>query len=111
MVRDGVITEIAVEDVVRDDVLDVSTGDALPVDGTVLTEAGLEIDESLLTGESDPVAKEPGDRVLSGSFVTAGQGRFVAAAVGDDAYAARLAKEAKQFTVAHSELRWGPTGS
>ena len=107
VVRDGAMAEIAVEDVVRDDVLDVSTGDALPVDGTVLTEAGLEIDESLLTGESDPVAKEPGDRVLSGSFVTAGQGRFVATAVGDDAYAARLAKEAKQFTVVHSELRAG----
>ncbi len=107
VVRDGAVVEIAVEDVVRDDVLDVSTGDALPVDGTVLTETGLEIDESLLTGESDPVAKEPGDRVLSGSFVTAGQGRFVATAVGDDAYAARLAKEAKQFTVVHSELRAG----
>ena len=107
VVRDGAMAEIAVEDVVRDDVLDVSTGDALPVDGTVLTGTGLEIDESLLTGESDPVAKERGDRVLSGSFVTAGQGRFVATAVGDDAYAARLAKEAKQFTVVHSELRAG----
>ena len=107
VVRDGKVVEIAVEDVVRDDVLDVSTGDALPVDGIVLTEAGLEIDESLLTGESDPVAKEPGDRVLSGSFVTAGQGRFVATAVGDDAYAAKLAREAKQFTVVHSELRAG----
>ena len=107
VVRDGAVAEIAIEDVVRDDVLDVSTGDQLPVDGTVLTEAGLEIDESLLTGESDPVAKEPGDRVLSGSFVIAGQGRFVATAVGDDAYAARLAREAKQFTVVHSELRAG----
>lgn len=107
VVRDGTVAEIAVEDVVRDDVLDVSTGDALPVDGIVLTEAGLEIDESLLTGESDPVAKERGDRVLSGSFVTAGQGRFVATEVGDAAYAARLAKEAKQFTVVHSELRAG----
>ena len=107
VVRDGAMAEIAVEDVVRDDVLDVSTGDALPVDGTVLTETGLEIDESLLTGESDPVAKGHGDRVLSGSFVTAGQGRFVATAVGDDAYAAQLAKEAKQFTLVHSELRAG----
>ncbi len=107
VVRDGALTEIAIENVVRDDILDVSTGDALPVDGIVLTAAGFEIDESLLTGESDPVAKERGDRVRSGSFVTAGQGRFVATEVGDAAYAARLAKEAKQFTTVHSELRAG----
>src|SRR5207253_3978748 len=96
-----------VEDVVRDDILDVSTGDALPVDGIVLTAAGLEVDESLLTGESDPVVKQRGDLVRSGSFVVAGQGRFVATAVGDAAYAAKLAKEAKQFTLVHSELRAG----
>jgi cation-transporting P-type ATPase E len=107
VVRDGAVAEIAVERVVRDDVLDVSSGDALPVDGVVLTAAGFEVDESLLTGESDPLAKRPGDRVLSGSFVTAGQGRFVATEVGDAAYAARLAKEAKQFTTVHSELRAG----
>ncbi|MEA2686216.1 MAG: cation-transporting P-type ATPase [Actinomycetota bacterium] len=107
VVRDGVVTEIAVENVVRDDVLDVSTGDALPVDGTVLSASGFEVDESLLTGESDPVTKRPGERVLSGSFVTAGQGRFIATDVGDAAYAAKLAKEAKQFTTVHSELRAG----
>ena len=65
---------------------------------------GLEIDESLLTGESDPVDKNAGDEVLSGSFVVAGSGRFQATRVGDDAYARKLATEARRFALARSEL-------
>ena len=107
VVRDGATSEVATEDVVVDDVVDVETGDQLPVDGTVLTAAGLEVDESLLTGEADPVHKALGDRVLSGSFVVAGQGRYTATDVGDAAYAARLAREAKAFTSVNSELRAG----
>lgn len=99
--------ELPVEQVVADDLIDVQTGDQLPVDGIVTESSGLEVDESLLTGEADPIHKQPGDRVLSGSFVVAGQGRYVATAVGDDAYAARLAREAKQFTSVRSELRQG----
>ena len=107
VVRDAALVEIATDGVVLDDVVDVQTGDQVPVDGTVLTSAGLEVDESLLTGEADPLPKAPGDRVLSGSFVVAGQGRFAASAVGDRAYAARLAHEAKEFTSVNSELRSG----
>jgi cation-transporting ATPase E len=107
VVRDGDTIDVATETVVHGDVVDVSTGDQLPVDGVVLTAAGLEIDESLLTGESEPVLKRPGDGVLSGSFVVAGSGRFEATDVGDAAYAARLAKEAKKFTTVRSELRDG----
>jgi cation-transporting ATPase E len=107
VIRDGRVIEIVPEAVVGGDVVEVSTGDQLPVDGVVLTSEHLEVDESLLTGESDPVHVGSGDRVLSGSFVVAGQGRYVATSVGDDAYAARLAKEAKRFTTVRSELRAG----
>ena len=68
---------------------------------------GLELDESLLTGESDPVTKAPGDEVLSGSIVVAGTGRFQATRVGADAYARKLATEARRFTLVRSELMDG----
>lgn len=104
VIRDGALTEVAVEDVVLDDLLELHAGDQVPADGTVHGSDGLELDESLLTGESDPILKAPGDPVLSGAIVVAGSGRFQATAVGDDAYARRLAKEARRFTVTHSEL-------
>ena len=69
--------------------------------------AGLEVDESLLTGESDPINKAEGDEILSGSFVAAGSGRFQATKVGPDSYAAKLAKEARQFQLTRSELMEG----
>jgi cation-transporting P-type ATPase E len=77
------------------------------VDGTVLEKHGLEIDESLLTGESEAVAKNDGDDVLSGSFVAARSGRFRATKVGRAAYARTLAEEARRFKLVQSELRSG----
>jgi cation-transporting P-type ATPase E len=102
--RDGQIDDLAVEDVVLDDLLELRTGDQLPADGVLRTVHGLEVDESLLTGESEPVDKIPGDEVLSGSFVVAGTGRFQTTRVGADAYARKLAAEARRFTLAYSEL-------
>lgn len=67
----------------------------------------MEIDESLLTGEADLIAKAPGDAVMSGSFVVAGTGAYRATKVGPDAYAAKLAEEASKFTLVKSELRHG----
>src|SRR5262245_1750909 len=107
VVRNGSVGEVPSEAVVQGDVIEVSTGDQVPVDGIVLTTSGLEVDESLLTGESDSVHKSVGHEVRSGSFVVAGGGRFEATAVGDAAYATRLAKEAKKFTTVNSELRSG----
>jgi len=104
VVRDGVEAEIEVPGVVADDLLDLRTGDQVPADGDVHESTGLEIDESLLTGESDPVAKSVGDDVRSGSIVVAGHGRFQATAVGAEAYATKLAAEARRFTVTRSEL-------
>ena len=107
VVRDGEVVEIAVEDVVADELLELRPGDQVPADGSVTDSAGLEVDESLLTGESDPIAKVVGDEVRSGSIVVAGTGRFQATAVGADAYATKLAAEAKRFTLVESELVGG----
>ncbi len=107
IVRDGEIGEAPVSEVVLDDVLELQPGDQVVVDGEVLAVEGLEIDESLLTGEAEPVVKRPGDEVLSGSFVAAGSGRLRATRVGASAYAAQLSDQARRFTLTHSELRAG----
>lgn len=104
VVRDGAVAEIAVEDVVADELLELRSGDQVCADGVVTTSGGLEVDESLLTGESDPIDKAVGDEVRSGSIVVAGTGRFRATAIGAEAYASALAAEAKRFTLTHSEL-------
>ncbi|CAM5245285.1 HAD-IC family P-type ATPase [Streptomyces griseomycini] len=105
--RDGVAAEVGTSEIVLDDLIEVGPGDKVVVDGVCAEADGLEVDESLLTGEADPVVKRPGDRVMSGSFVVAGGGSFQATRVGREAYAARLAEEASRFTLVHSELRSG----
>jgi cation-transporting ATPase E len=105
--RDGHATEVATHEIVLDDLIEIGPGDKVVVDGVCAEADGLEIDESLLTGEADPVVKRPGDPVLSGSFVVAGGGAFTATKVGREAYAAQLAEEASRFTLVHSELRTG----
>jgi len=105
VLREGQLVDIDVQQVVLDDVIEVRAGDQLVVDGNVLESIGLEIDESLLSGEADPIPKERGDSCRSGSFVVAGTGRIKATAVGADAYAVRLATEARKFTLVKSELR------
>ena len=94
-------------EVVLDDVIELGPGDQIVVDGEVVEEANLEVDESLLTGEADPIAKDAGDKVMSGSFVVAGSGAYRATKVGREAYAAKLAEEASKFTLVKSELRSG----
>jgi len=105
--RDGQEIEVASTELVADDVIVLTLGDQIAVDGEVLHEAGLEVDESLLTGEADPVAKDPGDTVMSGSFVVAGSGTIRATAVGAEAYAYRLSSDARRFSLVKSELRTG----
>ncbi|MEV6930910.1 HAD-IC family P-type ATPase [Dactylosporangium sp. NPDC051485] len=105
--RDGSEREIPPYDVMLGDLVLVGPGDRLLVDGEVRASEGLEVDESLLNGEADPVHKAPGDQVLSGSFVVAGSGAFTATKVGEDAYAARLTAAASKFTLTRSELRDG----
>ncbi|MFG3237654.1 HAD-IC family P-type ATPase [Streptomyces sp. NPDC048157] len=105
--RDGVSAEISTSEIVLGDLVELGPGDKAVVDGTVAEADSLEIDESLLTGEADPVLKHPGDPVMSGSFVVAGGGAFTATKVGREAYAAQLAEEASRFTLVQSELRTG----
>ena len=105
IVRDGVPASLPAGEVVVDDLLQLAAGDQLVADGEVLDEHGLRLDESLLTGESRPVRKQPGDRVLSGSLVVAGSGRCKVTEVAGQRYAARLEVEARKFSLARSELR------
>ncbi|MEU1127406.1 HAD-IC family P-type ATPase [Streptomyces sp. NPDC005899] len=105
--RDGTAAEVSVSGIVLGDLIELGSGDKVVVDGTVAEADGLEIDESLLTGEADAVVKQPGDPVMSGSFVVAGGGSFTATRVGREAYAAQLAEEASRFTLVRSELRSG----
>lgn len=104
VIRDGVLVEMDVTAAVLDDLLVVHAGDQVPADGLVRESSGLEVDEALLSGESDPVVKGVGDQMRSGSIVVAGDGQFQAAAVGNNAYAAKLTAEARRYTVTYSEL-------
>ncbi|WP_066899423.1 cation-translocating P-type ATPase [Mycolicibacterium houstonense] len=99
--------DVLPSEVVLDDIIELGPGDQIVVDGEIIEESNLEVDESLLTGEADPIAKDTGDAVMSGSFVVAGSGAYRATRVGREAYAAKLAEEASKFTLVKSELRNG----
>ncbi|UNZ18713.1 cation-translocating P-type ATPase [Streptomyces sp. 891-h] len=105
--RDGRSVEVPTAQLVLGDLIELRPGDKCVVDGEVLEADSLEVDESLLTGEAEPVLKRPGDPLMSGSFVVAGSGAFTATKVGREAYAAQLTEEASRFTLVHSELRGG----
>jgi cation-transporting P-type ATPase E len=105
VVRDGAVSESAVAAVVLGDLIELRRGDQVVADGEVLDASGLELDESLLTGEARAVTKSAGERVMSGSFCVAGSGHMRADGVGAQSYAQRLAAEAKRFTRVPSELR------
>lgn len=105
VLRDGEQRELPVAQVVLDDVLVLRAGDQIPADAVVVAEARLQVDESMLTGESDPVDKEPGAEVLSGSVIVSGEGTARVIRVGADSFANRLSSEAKKFSLVASELR------
>lgn len=105
VLRDGSVREIPTADVVLDDVLVLRAGDQVTADASVLESGGLEADESLLTGESDPVDKDTGTEVLSGSIVVAGRGTARVIRVGGDSFSSRIAADAKRFSLVNSEIR------
>ena len=107
VVRDGETRQIPTAGVVLGDLLRLRAGDQVPADGSLLDVDGLELDESLLTGESEPVSKGQGDSVLSGSIVVAGSGRCRVTAVGTESFASKLTAEARRFTTTKSELMHG----
>ena len=92
--RDGMEQKLAANDLVRGDIVVLSAGDQIPADATVL-QGSVQVNEALLTGESDEIEKEPGSELLSGSFVVAGRCYARLDKVGDESYIAKLTREAK----------------
>jgi cation-transporting P-type ATPase E len=105
VVRDGKTVEVPSDDVVQDDTILVSTGEPVLADGAVLEARFLEVDEALLTGESDPVVKRAGDTLLSGSFCVTGEGSYRADRVGLAAFAQKTASEARSYRYTASPLQ------
>ena len=103
--RNGEHTKIQLDEAVLDDVVFLRAGDQVPADGVVLASESLDVDESLITGEADPVYKPTGTAVLSGTSVVAGNGYFRITGVGADSHAAKLTRRARKFTKINSELR------
>lgn len=103
--RDGRDVECSVSDVVLDDLLVLRPGEQLTADARLIDSRELEVDESLLSGEVDPVSADVGRELLSGSTVLSGSGLARVIRVGADSYAARITAEARQFSLVHSELR------
>lgn len=104
VVRDGDVREVAVEEVVPGDLVQVRPGDQIVADGTVVQASELRLDESVLTGESDAMARTPGETVHSGAFVAEGAGSYLVSAVGEDSFAARIVGEARAFRHPRSPL-------
>ncbi len=107
VLRDGELRKLDRNEVVLDDIIALHPGDQVVVDGEVVASDNLELDESMLTGESLPVPKPVGAEVRSGCYAQSGAGYYRATKVGADAYAAQITAEVSRFTLAHSELRAG----
>ncbi len=105
VIRDGKEQEVPTEDLVIDDVVSLKLGDQVPADGLVLTSHGMSVDEAALTGESKPVRKAPGDKLLSGTSIVGGSGTMLVKVIGEDSWAQKITKEAKQFSKVHSEIQ------
>lgn len=105
VVRDGVESPIPSSDIVRDDCIRLAPGETIPADGVVLEAHYLEVDEALLTGESDPVARHAGDRLLSGSVSVAGEGTYRADRVGGESFAQQTASQARRYHFVSSPMQ------
>jgi cation-transporting P-type ATPase E len=103
VIRDGEDYEISIQDVVIDDILYLSSGKQIPADA-VVRDGQIEVNESLLTGESDPIIKKKGDTLYSGSFVVSGTCHAQATAIGKDIYIQKLTNQAKKYKKPESDL-------
>lgn len=104
VIRDGVKKSVTVSELVKDDVILLKSGGQIPADGVIL-DGEVDVNESLLTGESDSIHKTCGSKVLSGSFVTSGKAMCLLTEVGHDCYMEKLSSEAKQFKRYKTELQ------
>ena len=105
IVRGGILRELPVEEIVVDDIIRVSPGDQIATDGVIVSSDGLEVNESMLTGEAKPVRKEAGDQLLSGSFIVAGVGAYRVEKVGNETYASTIVEKAQTKKRATSEMQ------
>lgn len=105
VVRDGQIIDVGLEEIVKDDIVYLSVGDQILADGVLIVGDELEVDESMLTGEADPIFKKKDNELLSGSFVVSGEGYFKVTKVGSETYTSKLADEARVFKITNSELQ------
>jgi cation-transporting ATPase E len=103
--RNGELIDLKLEEIVMDDLLEIRAGDQLLADAEVVYSDGLELDESILTGESEPVEKQIGNTLLASSAVSAGRGLARVTQVGSNTYASKITVEAKKFSLVASELR------
>lgn len=103
VIRDDELKEIDIDQIVLDDYIVLTTGAQIPTD-SILIDGHMETNESLLTGESDPVLKQNGDTLYSGSFITSGKGICKVIHVGDDNYMNQITQEAKRLKKHNSEL-------
>lgn len=104
VLRENRFVTVLQDEIVLGDVLVLTLGNQVPSDGLVLHSESLEVDESLLTGESDKITKQNGDKIMSGSFITSGLGYVEITAVGEDNFVSKLSKEAKTEKKSTSEL-------
>ena len=105
VVRDGEEQQIDQKEIVKDDLIIIRAGEQAPVDGVLDSCTSLEMDESLLTGESSTVRKNPGDKIFSGSYCITGEGHFVVSAFGNESYASQMLSSAKKFTSKKTPLQ------
>ncbi len=103
VVRNGEVCEIPISEIVLDDVLLLETGNQVPAD-CILADGSVEVNESLLTGESISIKKKPGDVLYAGSFISSGSGRFRVEKVGKETYLQKLTSKAKKYKRTNSEL-------
>lgn len=103
VIRNGKIQEIGVNDIVLDDILELSNGNQIPSD-CILISGNCDVNESLLTGESDSIHKQKGDKLLSGSFIVSGSCRARVECVGKDNYASSISAQTKYIKKINSEI-------
>ena len=103
VIRGGNKTVLQTEDIVLDDIYILKMGDQIPTD-SILKDGKIEVNESLLTGESLPISKKPGDKIYAGSFIVSGSGIVQADLVGDYNYISGIQAKAKELTKPKSEL-------
>ena len=105
VIRDSKKKKIAIDELVKDDIVFLDAGQQILADCSLVESDELEIDESMLTGEADPIYKKKGDTLYSGSFVVAGEGYAKVTSVGKETYSSKLAEEARSFKIINSELQ------